>query len=164
MSLGDRFCVSRKGGIGESRWVQLKGANSNAMFGLTCRKALICNGRTISFLLVLNGLRNELSHFLGSLFPVFKVRFQLGKPGWKFLNWWVWVVTCLLRMAEITSGRRFKHNNWMWGGSSDLGKASVQHYPDCCSTTCKVQSMSAVTVQSSTSHGGTGRLVEPVTA
>ena len=64
-----------------SGWVQVKGANSNAMFGLTYIKALVGTGRTISILLALNGLRNELSHFLGSLFPVFRVRFQLGKPG-----------------------------------------------------------------------------------
>jgi len=63
MSLGDRFCVSRKGGIGGSGWVQLKGANSNAVFGLTCRKALVGTGRTISIHLALNGLRNEPSHF-----------------------------------------------------------------------------------------------------
>jgi len=81
MSLGDGFCVIRKGVIGESSWVQVKGANSNAMFGLTCRKALVGTGRTISILLALNGLGNELSHFSGSLFPVFKVCFQLGKPG-----------------------------------------------------------------------------------
>jgi len=33
MSFGDRFCSSRKGGIGGSGWVHPKGANSMAASG-----------------------------------------------------------------------------------------------------------------------------------
>jgi len=41
MSLGDRFCVSRKGGTGGDGWVDPKGANSMAIFGLAHEKPLI---------------------------------------------------------------------------------------------------------------------------
>ena len=34
MSLGDRFCMSRKGGTGRDGWVNPKGANSMAVSGL----------------------------------------------------------------------------------------------------------------------------------
>jgi len=34
MSLGDRFCMSRKGGTGGGEWVHLKGANRMAVPGL----------------------------------------------------------------------------------------------------------------------------------
>ena len=34
MSFGDRFCLSRKGGIGGGGWVHPKGANSMAASGL----------------------------------------------------------------------------------------------------------------------------------
>ena len=39
--------MSRKGGTGSSGWVHLKGANSMAVFGLACRKALVGPGRAI---------------------------------------------------------------------------------------------------------------------
>ena len=41
MSLGLRFCMSRKGGIGGGGWVYPKGANSIAVSGLACRKDLV---------------------------------------------------------------------------------------------------------------------------
>ena len=41
MSFGDRFCVSRKGGIGGGGWVHLKGADSMAMSGLGLEKLLV---------------------------------------------------------------------------------------------------------------------------
>jgi len=40
VSFGDRFCFSRKGGIGGGGWVYLKGANGMAASELGCRKAL----------------------------------------------------------------------------------------------------------------------------
>ena len=40
MSLGHRFCASRKGGTGGGGWVHPKGANSMVASGLSCRKAL----------------------------------------------------------------------------------------------------------------------------
>jgi len=36
-TLGDRFCVSRKGGTGGGGWMHLKGANSMAMSGLALK-------------------------------------------------------------------------------------------------------------------------------
>jgi len=41
MSLGDRFCVSRKGETGGGGWVHLKSTNSMAMSGLACNKPLV---------------------------------------------------------------------------------------------------------------------------
>jgi len=44
MSLGLRFCASRKGMTGRGGWVHPKGANSMAASGLDCRKALVGTG------------------------------------------------------------------------------------------------------------------------
>jgi len=49
MSYGDRFCLSKKGGIGGGGWVLPKGANSMAMSGLGCRNNLVG----------INGVRNK---------------------------------------------------------------------------------------------------------
>ena len=51
MSLGDRFCVSRNGGTGGSRWVHLKGTNSMALSGLGCEKLFVGAGQAISLFL-----------------------------------------------------------------------------------------------------------------
>ena len=48
MSLGDRFCDSRKGRTGGGGWVHLKGANSMAVSGLCGRKVLVGTGKAIS--------------------------------------------------------------------------------------------------------------------
>ena len=53
MSLGLRFCVSRKGGTGGGGWVHPKGANSMATSGL------VLTGRAISILFDINGVRNK---------------------------------------------------------------------------------------------------------
>jgi len=50
MSLGLRFCVSRKGETGGGGWVHLKGANSMAASGLVLRSDLVGTGRVISVL------------------------------------------------------------------------------------------------------------------
>ena len=57
MSLGDRFCNSRKGGTGGGGWVHPKGANSVAVSGLHGRKVLVGTGRAISAVFGRNGLR-----------------------------------------------------------------------------------------------------------
>ena len=49
--------MSRKGGTGGGGWVHLKGANSMAISGLACRKALFGTRRAISVLFGINGLR-----------------------------------------------------------------------------------------------------------
>jgi len=41
MSLGDRFCVSRKGGTGRGGWEHKKGTDSVDVSGLRFRKALV---------------------------------------------------------------------------------------------------------------------------
>ena len=45
MSLGDRFCDSRKGETGGGGWVHPEGANSMAVSGLRDRKVLVGTGR-----------------------------------------------------------------------------------------------------------------------
>ena len=81
MSLGLRFCVSRKGGTGEvGGWVHLKGANSMAASGLVLRSDLVSTGRAISILFGINGVRNKRSHLP---FPEFKAHFS-AMAGWHF--------------------------------------------------------------------------------
>ena len=57
MSLGDRFCNSRKGGIWGGGWVHPEGANSMAVSGLRDRKVLVGTGKAISAVFGINGLR-----------------------------------------------------------------------------------------------------------
>ena len=57
MSLGDRFCDSRKGGTGGGGWVHPEGANSMAVSGLHDRKVLVGTGRATSAVFGINGLR-----------------------------------------------------------------------------------------------------------
>ena len=83
MSLGLRFCVSRKGGTGGGRWVHPKGANSMAASGLVLRSDLVGTGRAISVLFGTNGVRNQRSHLVGPPFPEFKARFS-ATAGWHF--------------------------------------------------------------------------------
>jgi len=75
MSLGLRFCVSRKGQTEGGGWVHPKGANSMAMSGLTCRKALVGTGRAISVLFGINGLRNKPFYLVGPPFLAFTALF-----------------------------------------------------------------------------------------
>jgi len=58
MSLGLRFCMSRKGGTGGGGWVHPKGAYSMAASGLVFRSDLVGTGRAISILFGINGVRN----------------------------------------------------------------------------------------------------------
>jgi len=81
MSLGLRFCVSRKDGTGGGGYMHLKGANSIAASGLVFRSDLVGTGRTISIFFGINGVRNKQSHLVGPLFPEFKARFQLRQVG-----------------------------------------------------------------------------------
>ena len=59
MSLGLRFCMSRKGGTGGGGWVHPKGANSMAASGLIFRSDLVGTGRAISILFGINGVGNQ---------------------------------------------------------------------------------------------------------
>jgi len=75
MSFGDRFCFSRKGGIGGSGLVHPKGTNSMAASGLACRDNLVGTGRVISVFFDINAARNKQSHHVGPPFPAFKAHF-----------------------------------------------------------------------------------------
>ena len=57
MSLGDRFCDSRKGGTGGGGRVHPEVANSMAVSGLRSRKVLVGTGRTISIDFGIRGVR-----------------------------------------------------------------------------------------------------------
>ena len=83
MTLGLRFCVSRKGGTGGGGWVHPKGANSMAASGLVLRSDLVGTGRAISIHFGINGVRNKRSHLVGPPFPEFKARFS-ATAGWHF--------------------------------------------------------------------------------
>ena len=85
MSLGLRFCVSRKGGTGGGGWVHTEGANSMAVSGLVFRSNLVSTGKAISILFGMYGVRNQRSHVVGPPFPKFKARFS-ATPGWHFLR------------------------------------------------------------------------------
>ena len=59
MFFEDRFCFSRKGGIGGGGWVYPKGTNSMAVSGLVFRNDLVGAGRAISVLFGINVVRNK---------------------------------------------------------------------------------------------------------
>jgi len=81
MSLGLRFCASRKGGARGGGWVHPKGAKSMAASGLVFRSNLVSTGRAISVLCRINGGRNKQSHLVGPPFLEFKAHFQLWQVG-----------------------------------------------------------------------------------
>ena len=83
MSLGLRFCVSRKSGTGGGGWVHLKGASSMAASGLVLRSDSVGTGRAISLLFGINGVKNKRSHLAGPPFPEFKAHFS-ATAGWYF--------------------------------------------------------------------------------
>ena len=83
MSLGLRFCMSRKGGTGGGGWVHPKGANSMAASGLVFRSYFVGTGRAISILFGINAVRNKRSHLVGPPFPEFKACFS-ATAGWHF--------------------------------------------------------------------------------
>ena len=60
-----------------------QGAESKAVSGLGCRKALVSTGRAISVLFGINRLGNKPSHLVGPPFPAFKTHFS-ATPGWHF--------------------------------------------------------------------------------
>ena len=117
MSLGLRFCVSRKGGTGGGGWVHPKGTNSMAMSGLVFRSDLVGTGRAISILFGINEVKNQRSHLVGAPFPEFKARFS-ATAGWHFsrdLTKRLLIGGCgqshvSAKLAEITSGSSFEPN------------------------------------------------------
>ena len=85
MSVGLRFCMSRKGRTGGSGWVHPKGANSMATSGRVFRSDLVGTGRAISILFGINGVRNKRSHLVGPPFPESKAHFS-AMVGWHYLT------------------------------------------------------------------------------
>ena len=85
MSLGLRFCMSRKSGTGGGGWALPKGANSMAVSGFHGRKALVGTGRVISVVFGINGLRNQPSCLVAPPFALFMARFS-AMAGWHFLG------------------------------------------------------------------------------
>ena len=61
MTFGDRFHISRKGGIGGGGWVHPKGADSMAVSGLCFRNALVGSEWATAVLLRTIGLRKQSS-------------------------------------------------------------------------------------------------------
>ena len=84
MSLGLKFCVSRKGGTGGGGSVHPNGANSMAA-SLVFRRNLFGTGRAISILFGINGVINKLSRLVRPPFPEFKACFS-ATAGWHFLR------------------------------------------------------------------------------
>ena len=103
MSLGFRFCVSRKGGIGGGGWVHPKGANSMAASGLVLRSDLVGTGRAISVLFGVNGVRNKRSHLVGPPFPAFKARFS-ATAGWRDLTKHLLIGGCGQSRVSVKDG------------------------------------------------------------
>ena len=78
MTFGDRFCFSRKGGIGRGGWVHPKGADSMAISGLCFENALVGSEWATAVLLCMNGLRKQSSHAARHSFLVGKPLSQSG--------------------------------------------------------------------------------------
>ena len=62
----DRFCTSKKGGIGGGRRVSAWGAVHMVAALASCRKALVSTGWTISHLVGTNRLRNHSPPLVGA--------------------------------------------------------------------------------------------------
>ena len=61
----DRFCASKKGGIGGGGWVSARGAVHMAAALAGCRKTLVSTDWTISHLVSTNRLRNHSPPLVG---------------------------------------------------------------------------------------------------
>jgi len=107
MTFGDRFCFSRKGGIGGSGWVHLKGADNMAVSGLGFENALVGSEWATAVLLCTNRLRNRTA-------PI--------SDGEAFIP--VWVSSCQLSAVTIASS--------LMGGCG----FSHKHVEDGCKSTC----------------------------
>ena len=69
LSLGLRFCTSRKGGTGGGGQVSTMGPGNVAASGFSCRKPLVGTGWAISLLLCTNGLSKWSSGHVRPPFP-----------------------------------------------------------------------------------------------
>jgi len=73
MSLGHKFCASRKGGIGEGGEISTMGPGNMVACGISCRISLVGTGWATSLLLCTNGLRKRPSGDVGLPFLVVKL-------------------------------------------------------------------------------------------
>ena len=97
MSLGLRFCASRKGRTEGGGQVSTLGPGSMAASGLCCRKPLVGTVWAISLLLCMNGWRKQSSGHVGSPFLAVKLfTHSVGMTMAKcrdncvFVRRWVW--------------------------------------------------------------------------
>jgi len=79
MTFRDRFCFSRKGGIGGGGWVHPKGADSMAVSGLRFEYALVGSEWATAVLLCTNELRKQSSCPARCPFPMGKHLSQSGR-------------------------------------------------------------------------------------
>jgi len=79
MTFGDRFCFSRKGGIGGGGWVHPKGADSMAISGLRFENALVGSEWATTVHLCTNGLRKQPSCPAWRPFPMGEHLSQSGR-------------------------------------------------------------------------------------
>jgi len=79
MTFRDRFCFSRKGGIGGGGWVHPKGADSMAVSVLRFENALVGSEWATAVLLCTNGLRKQSSCPAWHLFLMGKHLSQSGR-------------------------------------------------------------------------------------
>jgi len=111
MSLGLRFCLSRKGGTGGGGWVHPEGANSMAASGLIFRSDLVGTGRAISIHFGINGVRNQRSDLVGPPFPEFKALFS-AMAGWHFSRDLTNMAWLKLALGAVLSLASRENRNW----------------------------------------------------
>jgi len=94
MSFGNKFCFSRKGGIGGGGWVHMKDADSMAVSGLSFGNALVGSGRVGHCCPPMHEWV-EKTVFSPCMTPIssgeafFSVRLSCNYC--KLVNWWVWL-------------------------------------------------------------------------
>jgi len=103
MTSGDRFCFSKKGGIGGGGWVHLIGADSMAVCGLCFENTLVGSEWATAVLLCTNGFRKQSScpacaHFRGSIYPSLGERLPAECRDYcQFVNGWMWFESQMCR-------------------------------------------------------------------
>ena len=79
MTFGDRFCFSRKGGIGGGGWMYLNSADSMTISGFSFRNALVGSRWATAVLLCTNKLTKQSSRLARHPFLVGKPFSQSGQ-------------------------------------------------------------------------------------
>ncbi len=82
ISLGDRFCVSRKGGTRGGGWVHPQGENGVVQPWMGHRKPLLGAGWAVSLVFCMNGCRKQPCHLVGPPFQVPMGVFFCARVSW----------------------------------------------------------------------------------